>query len=45
MRHTFASWEDVPLYWQHWKGEVKTMALLTRAILQASTMLVRSRSR
>lgn len=37
------AWEDVPLYWQHWKGEVKTMALLTRAILQASTMLIRKR--
>lgn len=37
------AWEDVPLYWQHWKGEVKTMALLTRAILQASTTLIRKR--
>lgn len=37
------AWEDVPLYWQHWKGEVTTMALLTRAILSASAALVRKR--
>jgi len=37
------AWEDVPLYWQHWKGEVQTMALLTRAVLDASTALVRRR--
>lgn len=37
------AWEDVPLYWQHWKGEVNSMALLTRAVLQASTLLVRKR--
>ena len=36
-------WEDVPLYWQHWKGDVKTMALLTRAVLAASTGLVRKK--
>ncbi len=37
------AWEDVPLYWQHWKGEVKTMALLTRAVLEAASALVRKR--
>ena len=37
------AWEDVPLYWQHWKGEVASMAQLTRAILQASSTLVRKR--
>ena len=37
------AWEDVPLYWQHWKGEVASMALLTRAILQASSTLIRRR--
>ncbi len=37
------AWEDVPLYWQHWKGEVASMAQLTRAILQASSALVRKR--
>ncbi|WP_049461781.1 LysR family transcriptional regulator ArgP [Stenotrophomonas maltophilia] len=35
------AWEDVPLYWQHWKGDVQTMALLTRAVLDASSALVR----
>lgn len=35
------AWEDVPLYWQHWKGDVQTMALLTRAVLGASTALIR----
>lgn len=37
------AWEDVPLYWQHWKGEVASMAQLTRAILHASSTLVRKR--
>lgn len=37
------AWEDIPLYWQHWKGEVASMALLTRAILQASSTLIRRR--
>ena len=37
------AWEDIPLYWQHWKGEVASMALLTRAILQASSTLIRKR--
>lgn len=37
------AWEDVPLYWQHWKGDVQTMALLTRAVLTASAALVRKK--
>ena len=37
------AWEDIPLYWQHWKGEVASMALLTRAVLQASSTLIRRR--
>ena len=37
------AWEDIPLYWQHWKGEVASMALLTRAIMQASSTLIRKR--
>ncbi|MBN8790864.1 MAG: LysR family transcriptional regulator ArgP [Stenotrophomonas nitritireducens] len=37
------AWEDIPLYWQHWKGEVASMAQLTRAILQASSTLIRKR--
>jgi LysR family transcriptional regulator, chromosome initiation inhibitor len=36
-------YEDVPLYWQHWKGDVQGMATLTRAVLQASSALVRKR--
>lgn len=36
-------YEDVPLYWQHWKGEVRGMDLLTRAVLDASAQLVRRR--
>ncbi len=36
-------WEDVPLYWQHWKGEVTSMGLLTRAVLEAASTLVRRR--
>lgn len=35
--------EDVPLYWQHWKGEVQGMAALTAAVLEASASLVRQR--
>jgi len=37
------AWEDVPLYWQHWKGDVQTMALPTRAVLAASATLVRKK--
>jgi len=37
------AWEDVPLYWQHWKGDVQTMALLTRAVLDAASALVQRR--
>ena len=36
-------YEDIPLYWQHWKGDVQGMANLTRAVLQASRALVRKR--
>ncbi len=39
------AWEDVPLYWQHWKGDVQTMTLLTRAVLAASSSLVGKRRR
>jgi len=37
------AWEDVPLYWQHWKGDVQTMALLPRAVLDAASALVQRR--
>ena len=36
-------YEDIPLYWQHWKGDVQGMASLTRAVLEASSALVRKR--
>ena len=36
-------YEDIPLYWQHWKGDVLGMASLTRAVLTASSALVRKR--
>ena len=36
-------YEDIPLYWQHWKGDVLGMASLTRAVLTASSVLVRKR--
>ena len=36
-------YEDIPLYWQHWKGDVLGMEALTRAVLAASTALVRKR--
>lgn len=35
--------EDVPLYWQHWRGEVQGMALLTSAVIEAASALVRRR--
>ena len=37
------AWEDVPLYWQHWKGEVESMSALTKAVLEASATLVQKR--
>jgi len=37
------AWEDVPLYWQHWKGEVQTMALLTEAVLDAASQVLQRR--
>lgn len=36
-------YEDVPLYWQHWKGDVQGMEILTRAVTSASVALVRKR--
>ena len=36
-------YEDVPLYWQHWKGDVQGMEILTRAVTSASAALVRKR--
>lgn len=35
--------EDIPLYWQHWKGDVQGMAALTQAVLAASSSLIRKR--
>ena len=36
-------YEDVPLYWQHWKGEIQGMDVLTGEVIAASAALVRKR--
>ena len=38
------AWEDVPLYWQHWRVNSETMDTLTAAVLEASSSLVRRRA-
>jgi len=39
------AWEDVPLYWQHWRMEAQVMAGLTHSILAAArASLIRPRS-
>ena len=38
-------YEDVPLYWQHWKGDAQGIQALTRAVLDASAALVRNKRR
>ncbi|MGB3291339.1 MAG: LysR family transcriptional regulator ArgP [Burkholderiaceae bacterium] len=35
------AWEDVPLYWQHWRVHSQAMDLLTDSILEAAGSLVR----
>jgi len=35
------AWEDVPLYWQHWRINSETMDTLTAAVLEASSELIR----
>lgn len=30
------AWEDVPLYWQHWRMEAEVMARLTRCVMSAA---------
>lgn len=37
------AWEDVPLYWQHWRVQSKAMQALTDAVLAAARILVRRR--
>lgn len=37
------AWEDVPLYWQYWRVDSPTMALLTRSVLEAAGELVRAK--
>jgi len=37
------AWEDVPLYWQHWRVNSDAMNALTDAVLAASRGLVRKR--
>ncbi len=38
------AWEDVPLYWQHWRVNSQAMQALTDAVLQASRSLVKRRA-
>lgn len=35
------AFEDVPLYWQHWRVESQTMELLTRSVLTAASGLIK----
>lgn len=35
------AWEDVPLYWQHWRINSEAMDALTAAVLEAASELVR----
>lgn len=37
------AWEDVPLYWQHWRVNSEAMQALTDAVLAAARSLVRRR--
>lgn len=37
------AWEDVPLYWQHWRVNSEAMEALTDAVLSAARSLVRRR--
>lgn len=37
------AWEDVPLYWQHWRVNSQAMEALTDAVLAAARALVRRR--
>lgn len=38
------AWEDVPLYWQHWGVNSRTMDALSQSVLTAAAVLVRPRS-
>jgi len=37
------AWEDVPLYWQHWRVNSQAMDALTESVLKAADSLVRGR--
>ncbi len=37
------SWEDVPLYWQHWRVNSEAMEALTESVLAGASVLVRRR--
>lgn len=37
------AWEDVPLFWQHWRVNSQAMVALTDAVLAAALALVRKR--
>ncbi|KOF53209.1 LysR family transcriptional regulator [Achromobacter sp. DMS1] len=39
------AWEDVPLYWQHWRVNSEAMEALTESVLSAARSLVRRRQR
>lgn len=38
------AWEDVPLYWQHWRMSSQVMRDLTDSVLQAANRLVKRRT-
>src|SRR5690606_18763057 len=37
------AWEDVPLYWQHWRVNAQAMEALTDSVLKAAGSLVQKR--
>ncbi|AHV91483.1 LysR family transcriptional regulator ArgP [Bordetella holmesii] len=37
------AWEDVPIYWQHWRVNSQAMSVLTDSVLAAARALVRKR--
>lgn len=37
------AWEDVPLYWQHWRVDSQAMNVLNQSVLEASKSLIQRR--
>lgn len=37
------AWEDVPLYWQHWRVNSQVMSVLNQSVLEASKSLIHKR--